>query len=168
MIFKLAGMIFIIMTTALGGISFSKSLSERVKRLELIVLMLDRMSTYIEFRALHTGEILSELSSDKSFEQLKFLTLAAELYKSGESFHDAWMNAVENDASLKNEERAQLLAVGNSLGRSNTKGQLSMISIHSCNIKHICKTASVESQNKGKLYRTLGILTGVFISVMLI
>ncbi len=168
MIFKLSGMIFIIMTTALGGISLSKSLSERVKRLELIVLMLDRMSTYIEFRSLHTGEILSELSSDKSFEQLKFLKTAAELYRNGESFQDAWIKAVENDVYLKNEERAQLIEVGNSLGRSNTKGQLSMLSIHSRNIEHICRTASAESQNKGKLYRTLGVLTGVFISVMLI
>lgn len=168
MFIKIIGMSFIIMTTGLAGIKISQMLAERVKRLELIILMIDRISVLIDFRALHTGEILTDLANDTCFEKLDFIKNAYEFYRGGEAFHEAWEKALKNDVFLGSEERDQLFLLGSSLGTSSAEGQLSMLKIHSSNIRHICDTVSPEINDKRKLYRTLGVLSGIFISVMLI
>ena len=53
MAFKIIGIMFVIMTTTLIGIGMARSLSERENRLRLIVLMLDRFSTLIDFQCLN-------------------------------------------------------------------------------------------------------------------
>ncbi len=168
MIIKLIGMIIITASTTLTGIYASNQLSERKKRIQAMILMIDRISSLIEFRALKTGDILDSISSDKSFEKLAFLKNADDLYKNGLSFYEAWNQAAEEDIMTGDEERQQLIMMGSSLGTSNIKGQLSMLKIYRQNMEHIFDTFSEESMNKGKLYRSLGILAGVFISVMLV
>lgn len=168
MIFKIIGIMFIIMTTTLIGIRMSLSLSEREKRLRLIILMFDRFSTLIDFQAVHTGEILAQTATDVRFNDLHFLKEAFKMYKNGEIFRNAWDKAVNNDISLGEEEKSILFSVGASIGKSNTAGQLSMLEINRQNIENIYENISRENLNKGKLYRSLGVLTGIFISVMLV
>lgn len=165
---KLIGMIMIIMTTSLIGTGLSGSLSERAARLNVIDLMFDRIATLIKFRCMPTGEILRELSGDCSFSALTFLHNSLQYYESGDSFPRAWQKGVEADSSLKNDEKIILLSAGRSLGTSDCDGQLSMIEVFRQNINHLSDSAREESLKKGRLYRSLGVLAGVFISVMLV
>lgn len=168
MVIKLIGMIIITASTTLTGIYASNQLSEHKKRIQVMILMIDRIASLIEFRALKTGDILKTIASDKSFESLEFLKTADEYYNKGYSFYESWNQAVMSDEKAGDEEKQQLITLGNSLGTSNIKGQLSMLKIYRQNMENIFNTFSQESMNKGKLYRSLGILAGVFISVMLV
>lgn len=168
MLMKLIGMLIITASTTLTGIYASNQLSQRKKRIQVLILMIDRIASLIEFRALKTGDILKSIASDKSFESLEFLKNADELHQKDMSFSGAWNQAVSNDDTVGDEERQQLIMLGSSLGTSNIKGQLSMLKIYRQNMENIFNTFSQESLNKGKLYRSLGILAGVFISVMLV
>ncbi len=168
MLIKLIGMLIITASTTLTGIYASNQLLERKKRIQVMILMIDRVASLIEFRALKTGDILQTIASDNSFESLGFLKTAYELHKQGSSFYQSWNQAVLSDDTCGEEEKQQLITLGNSLGTSNIKGQLSMLKIYRQNMENIFNTFSQESMNKGKLYRSLGILAGVFISVMLV
>ena len=168
MAFKIIGIMFVIMTTTLIGIGMARSLSERENRLRLIVLMLDRFSTLIDFQGVHTGQLLIQTAQDSQFKELCFLKKAVVLYNSGEKFANAWEIAIKNDTVLGEEEKSILICVGNSIGRSNTDGQLSMLSVHRQSIEKLYENISHENLGKGKLYRSLGVLAGVFISVMIV
>ncbi len=168
MLIKIIGMTLIISAGSLTGTAMSSSLTEHEKRLKLIVLLLNRFSTLINFQALHTGEILENVADDRTFEKLNFIKTAYMLYEKGEKFRDAWEIAIKNDINLAEGEKNELLSVGVALGKSNIKGQLSMLEIHIQNINNIYNNISKENANKCKLYRSLGVLAGIFISVMLV
>lgn len=168
MIIKAAGAAAIIISTSLIGIKFSFSITERIRKLSLLILLTDKISSFIEFKALHTGEILISLASDNCFCSIGFLKKAYIYYKNGDTFCNSWKRALDEDYELGNEEKEQLLIIGNSLGISGAEEQLSLIEICRKNINNICCTISPELQNKAKLYRSLGVLAGVFISIMLV
>lgn len=165
---KLIGMIMIIMTTSLIGTNFSGALTQRVKRLKNIEIMFDTMATLIKFKAATTGEILSELAKDATFDDLIFIHNARSSYEDSNPFPQAWKDGVDSDISLKDDEKQLLFSAGRSLGTSDCDGQLSMLEIYRHNIAGMYERAKEESVNKGRLYRSLGVLTGVFISVMLV
>jgi stage III sporulation protein AB len=165
---KLIGAVFIIITASITGFRMSECVSLRENRLRLILLMTDKVSSLIEYGSLHVSEIISVLSADRAFEKLRFLKKTSELITSGKNFYDAWEQAVNGDGTLGEQEREVLLLIGSSLGRSNKKGQLSMLKLHSDSIRGIIALLTPELNSKKKLYSSLGVLSGVFLSVMLI
>jgi len=168
MLAKIAGMIMLTAASAMCGAAASAGLSERKKRIRLIVLMTEKIASLIEYRALRTSEILCDLSDDASFSGLGFISLAAQELGTGKSFSDAWTKGVESDTGLSEEERRYLLRMGGSLGKSGVRGQLSFLEIHRNEAEAMLEAAGREYEEKGKLYRSFGVLAGAFISVMLV
>jgi len=168
MLAKIIGMIMITAASSMCGAAASSGLSERKKRIRLIVLMTEKISSLIEYRALRTSEILRDLSDDASFSELGFISRAVCELGSGVSFSDAWKKSVEHDPDLSEEEKSYLIRMGRSLGKSGVKGQVSFLEIHRNEAESMLKAAECEYMEKGKLYRSFGVLAGAFISVMLV
>lgn len=168
MLAKIIGMILITAASSMCGAAASAGLSERKKRIRLIMLMTEKTASLIEYRALRTSEILRSLAEDAAFSDLGFISRAADDLGSGMSFADAWKNGVESDAVLSDEERRYLLRLGGFLGKSGVRGQLSLLEIHRNEAESMLEAAGREYDEKGKLYRSFGVLAGAFISVMLV
>ena len=63
----------------------------------------------------------------------------------------------------------QILAdIGKNLGTSDIEGQISTLNLQRNELKILISSAETEYEKKSKLYRSLGVLVGAFISVMLI
>lgn len=165
---KAAGIALIMFTSAFLGFKISGKIAVREKRLSILQLMTDRIYSLIEHTSLHTGEILSVIASESSFENLLFLKEAEKMMLSGMSFNDAWKKAVYDDYTIGESEKEILQLMGVSLGRSGRKGQLSMLKLHSESIKKLRDLLAPELRNKRKLYSSLGVLTGIFLSLMMI
>lgn len=168
MLAKLAGMIMITAASSMCGAAASAGLSEKKARIRLIVLMTEKMSSLIEFRTLMTSEILRDLAADPSFSGLSFVRTAAAELSCGINFADAWEKGVNSDTDLSEDERRYLLRIGVSLGRSGVKGQLSFLAANRNEAEAMLEAAGREYDEKGKLYRSFGVLAGAFISVMLV
>lgn len=168
MILKLIGIMLLICATGYTGMSMSTSLKERIKRLELIRKMLDEIATLIRYRALTVTEIINELVSNSSYGELIFLHKAKLEIAPEIPFHCAWENAVKKDGKLLNEEKSQLISLGNFLGSSDIEGQISALTIYKDKFNMLIEKASENYASKGKLYRSLGVLSGVFVSILLI
>ena len=163
-------MLLIITTTGLTGIIFSKRLTERVEFLSLLKLMLEEISIQIRFQASTLSEILDVLRRDKTLAALDFLSEIKKNYLPYEDFYEAWSRGIEKCRYpfLKETDVDFIKGIGFSLGKSDIEGQLGMISIHMGNLGLIIEKAREERDKKGKLYRSLGILSGAFISILLV
>lgn len=136
--------------------------------LTLVGQMLEELSVQIRFRAATVYELLDYLS--ESVGELEFLCFARAELAAGESFYCAWEKGLSlwQNTALHDEDRALLLSIGAKLGDSDVEGQLSTIELHKQHLSALLLIATEQRQKKGKLYRSMGVLGGVFIAIMLI
>ncbi|NLK70620.1 MAG: hypothetical protein GX286_04185 [Clostridiales bacterium] len=168
MMLKLIGVMLLVCATGYTGLSMSASLKERIRRLELIRKMVDEITILIRHRALTVMEIIDELTANSSYAELTFLHKAKSGIIPEVSFHYAWENAVKKDNKLLNEEKTELISLGNFLGSSDTEGQISALTIYKDKFNSLIEYANEIYDKKGKLYRSLGVLSGVFVAILLV
>ena len=156
--------------TTLVGITFSKRLNDRVKLLTLMKQMLEELAIQIRFQALTVFELLNSLCRNMQLNELQFLVNVQENNIPGISFNEAWVKGIDewSNNSLRKEDINFLKNVGSTLGNSDIDGQLSTLELHKENLDRLLESAIAERDKKAKLYRSLGILTGTFISIMLL
>lgn len=147
----------------------SEMLKKRHNYLKLVMLMLEETSVLIRFKACTVFEIASSLQNDARFKELEFLD-KIDVNSTDLKFSELWSNAVNevNISYLKKKDLECLLAIGNNLGNSDIEGQLSNILLEKEEIKFQINEAETEENTKSKMFRTLGVLSGAFISLIII
>lgn len=132
--------------------------------------MLEELRVQIRYRALPVGELLEALCENPALRRLVFLPRVRELFARDRDLEPAWRQAVEElrgASGLREEDTPLLLAIGASLGKSDVEGQLAAIDLHAQLLTERLREASDEQAKKGKLYRSLGLLSGVALAILL-
>lgn len=148
----------------------SKQLNMRVKLLQLIRQILEDISIQLRFKASTVYEILDYLDNNPVYSQLGFLHTANLNKNSFKSFNEIWSESLDEwvCSPLKKEDFTLLKSIGNSLGTSDIEGQLSSLELFKEKAKMHFESAISERDKKSKLYRSLGVLSGIFVSVMIV
>ncbi len=148
----------------------SKQLDMRVKLLQLIRQMLEDISIQLRFKASTVYEILEYLDNNQVYSQLGFLHTANSNKDSFKSFGEIWSESIDGwvCSPLKKEDFSLLNSIGSSLGTSDIEGQLSSLELFKEKAKMYFESAASEHDKKSKLYRSLGVLSGIFVSVMIV
>ncbi len=165
---KLLGVTLIIICGAVSGAIASSRLKEQTKTANLAHSMIIRVSVLLRYNAQNVYEIVSELRADSNFSELAFLQSMPTEYIVGEDFSAQWSQAVDGDLSLGNEEKSVLKSFGSTFGTTDACGQLTLIESTAEELRKICRMREGEYNRKGKLYRSVGMLTGVMTGIALI
>lgn len=160
---KFLGILLVIFSGCGAGIYLSERLSDKVKRLEKLKYMTDEIMTLIRYRHLTTSEIVQELGKDKNFEILGF-----ENFRDERTFYENWSRWTDENKLFSSEERDWLKSFGSMLGESDTDGQISSITVHMSRLEKMIAETEREYRIKGKLFRSLGIISGVLVAVLII
>ena len=163
---KTMGMIFIIVAGAYAGHRASLSLTRRVTQLEDIITFLRLMATQLRYTMPALDVLLEELSDTTAAAHIILPGKCLELMKQGHAFPEAWKEALdiaETELSLKKTDMLPLYELGERLGSTDVEGQLAIFSLADKKIGQSLAAAREERKRNGSLYRTLGLLTGVFI-----
>lgn len=153
------------------GITKSKLLRSRVTELEEIMVMLEKIQTYLQYERLPTGDILQRLAKSESLSHLVFLPDCAARMQEAVPFPVLWKQCVERHASfmsLTADDRQTLHMLGSVLGGSDAKSQLNGFALLDELTRQALTQAQESLSQKGKLYRSLGILGGVGIAILLV
>lgn len=166
---KLFGTVVLILSTSMVGVHFSGRLSERVRMLNAIKLMLEDISIHIRFRGLTVTELVQNLVRNPSMSECTFLLTVEENLKVTRSFSEAWNLSIDacNIHCLKPSDREFLMEIGGFLGNSDIDGQLSSLELSKEKLRMLQQSAIEQCDKKGRLYRSLGVLSGAFAAVML-
>ena len=165
--FKIIGMIVIVISTSMIGISCSEKLKKRAGELGLVCHMIEEMSLLIRYRALTVYELIENLKKNSMLCTLPFLNeFKAD---NGLPFKTSWEENVVNIHTFMNDGDIKLLkTLGGTLGTSDIDGQLQSLEVYKADFKRLEKEAIAAYEKKAKLYRSLGFLCGMFVSIMLI
>lgn len=111
--------------------------------------------------------IIGRLKSE-GFEHLCFMSQLSEQYDAECYIRSEWKNALKKCTALADEEMRLLIEIGSSLGTADTESQLKLLSAQLDEVHEMYERRCSEYRTKGKLYRSLGILAGVTVGIMVI
>lgn len=173
MILKIIGSACIIIACTAIGFGLSYRLHGRYRELLELRKILYLLSGEIRFGSSTLDEAFCTVSerSDSVYKEF-FAYLSDEMKKRNSmTLEDLWKNAVETKlqkAHLSREDRMNLERVGDDLGCLDKETQLKTLSLLVEQFDDARKSLQEELPKKMKLYNYLGILTGVFLTILLI
>lgn len=165
---KFLNIVSIILICSYIGIDKAKTFSARVFKLRNLKNSLNIFKTKLEFTYEPIKEIFTEISEIVYKNKNNMFKSYVDNMKNGK-LEDAWALAVaENSFSLSKEDIKIISNFGNLLGKTDLKGQINEIELANNFLdKQIIEAEEIRKKND-KLYKSLGIIIGITIVIVLI
>lgn len=159
---------FIFLSCSLVGILISKKYINRVNELKEFKNALNIFKTKIRYTYEPIPEIFAEISENVNpniSSVFKQAALKMDILAAGE----AWNLALKMDnLNINEEDRNALKNLSKLLGKTDLQGQLNQIEMTSDFLDEQIKKAEKEKDKNEKMYRTLGMILGLTIVIILI
>jgi len=153
----------------IGNLKASKYIN-RLKELISIKSALNILENKIKFTQSPLKEIFKQISENCSEKNIKniFQVLVTDT-KQNINLHKSWEDTINKiESNLNAEDKKILIDMGKILGSTDVGGQVSNIKITSSFIDRQKEKAEKEKEKNVKLFRTLGIVSGLTIIIILI
>ncbi len=167
-ILKYIDLILIVVVSSYIGISKSKKFSKRVLELKNLKNSLNIFKTKIEFTYEPIREIFLEISKIVYDDKENIFKIFCD-NKNVENITVSWNESVQSlNSNLSFEDKEIISMLGKMLGKTDKSGQISEIELVSNFLdKQINDAEEMKTKNE-KLYKTLGVLGGLTIAIILI
>lgn len=169
-IIKHISLVVILFLAMYIGNLLSKKYINRVKELVQMKLALNIIKSKIKFTQVPLKEIFEQIYKNTEEVNIKeFWENTIKELNKNLSIEEAWENAIKKtETNLNKEDLNILLDMGKLLGKTDVDGQVSNLEIASTFIDTQIEKAEVEKQKNSKLYKTLGVVSGLAIIIILI
>ena len=152
---------------AAAGIWFSKRLKEREHFISTVILLIKELTVQIKYTKSEIGAMLKNAAHNQAYQSLLFVTSCVNLSENGD-FHPLWNDGVKKQPCLTPADRELLFALGDRLGETDLDGQLSFLEL-TCEMLKVKQQEAAESyRQKGRMYRSVGILCGLAAGIMVL
>jgi len=168
---KWIGALLIILSCAWLGYSYAGSLEERVRQLRLLRTALQSLEAEILFGHAPLHEASRNIA--KQFQgpvQNLFEWFAEKLLADERTAAEAWRETIMEiwrETSLKNREQEILLQFGETLGKHDLMQQQKQIQLALVHLEREELDAREREKNYGKMAKSLGLLTGLLLVILL-
>ena len=154
------------LSTGIGKL-ISKSYENRVIELKEFKNILNIMKTKIKFTYEPLAEIFKQISKDNQTNVEKIFGQIANQITYYPT-KDVWENCIQDaDISIKQEDKDILKRLGKLLGQTDVEGQISEIEVTQNFLDTQIEKAEEEKKKNQKMYKTLGIVTGLVFVIIL-
>jgi stage III sporulation protein AB len=171
MIIKLIGSIIIIITTTALGMVYAKSKVDRVRQINSFISAFNMLEIEIKFALslLPDAFIKIAKSYDKKIGEI-FGYTANKILEYKINACEAWCEAINKklpDLCLTNDDKDILMTLGSSLGEIDGESQIKNIRLIVERLKNQMTKAEEDKQKSEKLFKNLGILSGLTLVIIL-
>ncbi len=168
-IMKTSGMILIVVCTTSLGLSMAKTLWNRVQELEAAFSALTALEGELRYTLAPPDEAVMRLESRESLAKAAFLPACASFCRQGMPFPKAWLRAVsEATGDMHPDDLDILSSLSDVLGQCDIQSQLTQLAGARERLGVQLEQARAKAASHAKLYRTMGVLAGAFIVVVLV
>lgn len=170
---KLFGSILIIISTSLIGFYYGDKYSDRLSNLIYLEQCFKILETEIVYGANPLPEALTNVykkGNKKVSFVFKEISDHLKANKNGDLFQSFYsvVGILRNSLSLKDEDIELFLSLGRVLGSSDRKDQEKNFNFLFKQISVLQREAKIEKDKNEKLYKNLGILSGITILIILL
>ena len=141
----------------------SSDFTKRVNELEVGILLLEKMQTYLRYGKVPTSELIALLAGNDRFSALSFLKECDRQMNQGTPFPQAWRSGLGSwkNTAMKPKNKEILAGVSDVLGSSDCESQMNTLGLTASLLKQSLREAVEEKNTIGKLYRSLGVWLGI-------
>jgi len=173
MLFKIAGSMIVILSCTFLGFVLSNDCRKRPQQLRELQSLLQMFENQISYLSDVISEAFERISKVGSSETHIFFSKTIEILNKERtaSAPEAWEQAVRQNikkTSLNLEDEEVLVAFGKLLGRSDIDGQVKNIRLTLGHLKLQEEKAEDSRKSNEKMYRSLGILGGIAVVIVLL
>ncbi|MEG0692610.1 MAG: stage III sporulation protein AB [Oscillospiraceae bacterium] len=168
---KLFCCLLVILIGSYAGFAKARQYKDRVKQLSECELFLSRLKTYIGGSNASTKQIFLNLANTDSLSELVFIKNTSIRLETEPNFPIVFTECVEqakSELALKDEDYIPLLNLGELIGSYDTQGVLNGIELSKELIRQSQLDAIEQSQTNGKLARSLGVLAGIAVAILIL
>lgn len=170
---KILGSLCIIVSTILWGAAAARQLGKNYEHMRMLEQLLNRLRNEIRYSRSSLREVFAKigLDFDGPFQQWMHQMNQRMQQKEGESFSAIWKETVEkclSDCGIPERDRERLLEIGRQLGDADLDGQIRAIELYLEELKHSMEDMRTELKSKEKLCHCLGVMSGIFIVILLL
>lgn len=165
------GLGIVLLAAALTAFGWQKSarLAGRARTLQTVEHLCRRVGEEIRFTAAPPTQILTKIGGEEPFFSMPFLRNFCSVLP--EKFHKTWNEQATQFAKatgLSNEETACFCQFGSALGTTDLRGQQQLCAATQERFAQFYKTAQEEYREKGRLYVTLGGISGAAAALIML
>lgn len=170
---KLIGVCCII--AACGGMGFGKGaeLSMELSELQELRKIFFMLRSEVDYTKAPLGEAFDHISGRTEGNYHKWLCFLSERLeqKGGQSFREIWEEAeleIRKELHLRKEQRELLRNLGTSLGCYDRELEIGAIDLYLEQLGQSIQQLQQEIPEKRRLFRCLGVMSGIFVAVVLL
>lgn len=168
---KTAGLLLILGFCAWTGVYMSARVRKRVQESERFIRLLTVIRTQIEFALLPTDALLCTLCESREFSDFAFIHKVQKAFDGGVPLEIAWNRALTEYAStsaLHAEEIELISAFGSTFGNTDKSGQTANCTYFIEQLEQLTEKQRNTAEKNARLYNALGVLTGLFLVILLL
>ncbi len=173
MLLKIVGAILTISSCSALGFYFSNELNVRIKQLRELRKFVTILRGEIRYGGTPLPEAIENLArrSPGAFQDFLSNTSEALLINGGGTFSEIWGTSVWRDlkdTSLTDSDKESLIRFGDTLGYMDRDMQISTIDLYLNQLHDEINEQVTVAKERTKLYNVLGIMAGIFITIIMI
>lgn len=170
---KVVGCILIILSSTLMGFYCSNELKARVNDLKELRKLMVLLRGDIRYGNTPLPEAICAIARRHEGSFKNFFTKISERLSelSGKTFSHVWKEAVEKElikTSLNKRDKLGLINFGDNLGYLDKEMQMNTLELFLTQLEDEISELSKTAKEKSYMYNTLGIMAGIFISIILL
>lgn len=168
---KILGLFAVFIVCASAGLLKSYTLKKRVNELEAFGSSLRDISVEIRYFATPTDVIISKLNEVKAYKSLRVFKECEQNLEQTRDFEKSWNDAIDKALpylSLDKEDAVIIKRFGESFGTTDVDGQIANCEQYSAMLDQRLEIARDDKKKRGKMFSSLGILGGVFLTIFFI
>lgn len=169
---KIIGIIGLVISCGLFGISRSTNMKIRIELLEEYYEMIMQLKGQINYFKEPLPELFTKLAQNDTSKAYMFLkALCDEIDEKGLYKRDLWakkLKCVYQDTVLTNEDIEIMTYLGDFIGQTDYYNQIQHFSYIEENLKAQIEKAKSNYKDKGPLYNKIGFFLGAIIGILLI
>jgi len=172
-ILKIIGSILTIASCTTLGLYFSSEMQTRLKQLKDLRKYITILRGDIRYGATPLPEAIEGIANRKPGVFYLFFQNVSERVKNGMGgmFHNIWSDCVDEflkATCLTKEDKEGLVRFGESLGYLDREMQINTIDLYLEQLEEVIHEQTIIVKERSRLYNTLGLMGGIFITIVMI
>ncbi|MBP1754970.1 MAG: hypothetical protein H6Q59_1368 [Firmicutes bacterium] len=172
-ILKIVGCILVIASSTGMGFFFSTEMKNRIEDLKELRKLISLLKGDIRYANTPLPEAISVIARRYKGSFYRFFEFVSSKLQelSGQTFSQVWKEAVEKElinTSLTKKDKNQLISFGENLGYLDKDMQMNTFELYLSQLEEEIAELTKTVKERSYLYNSLGIMAGVFISIIMI
>lgn len=159
--------------TSLGGMTAADKVRNQYEQMQYLQRLIYRLRSEILYARSYLGEAFRQigLSSEEPYQGWMFALSEQMERRTGSTFADIWEGKTKEylaDCSLPGSVLDRLIRLGGQLGMADVEMQVKILDLYLEELQLAMEEMREGMKSKIRLYHCLGVMSGIFVTVLLI